>query len=65
MKKQHVVQLGTFGRNVSLIINQLLAENRGWKMIGVHGIDVHRVGGADKHVLVVFEAEQDTADFRE
>jgi hypothetical protein len=57
--RQHVVQLGTFGSNVADKINELLKLNSGWHLFSVFNIVVHRIGGHDNNVLVVFESNGD------
>jgi hypothetical protein len=63
--KQHTVQLGTFGQNVSQMINVLLGRNPEWLVKSVFNMEVHRIGGPDNHVLVVFEASIEAPDFKE
>lgn len=58
--KQHVIQIGTYGRNVADAMNEWLGKNPGWKVAQVHGIEVSRTGGPDKNVIVVFETVDDS-----
>lgn len=68
--RQHTVQVGTFGINVSDRINELLRKNPDWRLTNVFNVEVSRVGATDRNVILVFEAPVtritggQTSDFR-
>lgn len=61
--KQRAVQLGTFSNNVAEQINAILDKNPAWQFVSVTNIQVHRIGGPDIHVIVIFEAPEHAPSF--
>ena len=57
---QHTVQLSNYGATFAERINWYLEKNPGWKVAQIHSIQIHKVGGIDTQVIVVFEASDDS-----
>lgn len=59
---QYTVQIGTFDVRVDQKINEILAANPSWYLTALYPMPVHRIGGNDQHVLLVFEGRAATAN---